>query len=120
MSRTLENQRASGKQSRGLIVQILTTLHESVRGRKPELRSNIRFIIITTVLQTTDSYPAMYGPIQPLAPDSRHFSLNNFRLLLKLQSTLKGQEFEDNEEVQKNMTSALKEFHEFSKQLQYR
>lgn len=91
-----------------------------VPSRRPELRSNILFFIIITVLQTTVSYPADYGHIKPLIPYSPQFVLNYFWLLLKLQSNLKGQKFEDIEEVQKSMTSALNMFHECSKQRQYR
>jgi len=100
-----ENHRASEKQSTGLIMeQILTTLCESVPGRRPEVRSNIRLFIIIiiniiTVLQTAASYPAGYGLIKPLVTYSPQFVLNAFWLLLKLQSYVKGQKFEDIEDI---------------------
>jgi len=43
------------------------------------------------VLQTAASYPAGYGPIKPLVIISPQFVLNDVSLLLKLQSTMKGQ-----------------------------
>jgi hypothetical protein len=63
-----------------------------VPSRRPELRSNIQFIIIIiiiiiiffiiiiiiTLLQTSSSYKAVYGPIKPLAPYSPHLVLKDF------------------------------------------
>jgi glucan phosphoethanolaminetransferase (alkaline phosphatase superfamily) len=111
-----ENQRVSEKKSIGLIiVQILTTLCESVPSRRPELRSNIRFFIIVaavivliiiifiiiniTVLQTIASYQAVYGPIKPLAPKFTKICSQRLLASSKLQSKWKGRKFEDNEEV---------------------
>jgi hypothetical protein len=71
-------------------------------------------------MQTIASYKAVYGLVIQLALYSPQFVPKNFRILQKLQSTLQGQMFEDNEKFQKNMTSALKECHEYSKQWQYR
>jgi hypothetical protein len=94
-------------------VEILERLREVLRRNRPELRPT-DWISTTTVLQPTrHSLTSSFWPRKSVTelehpPFSSDLAPNDFRLLTKMKFALKGRRFQDIEDIQKIVTTALK------------